>query len=103
MTKRFQLVYYIYIAATLAYTAYCSYYETGLIGYVMKVELDLFGNANMNWPFFIVTVGWQLGFLLAAAIVGKFVPSLVWIRRDAPAELVITYPFRPTSWKKSCG
>ena len=97
MTKRCQVVYGIYFAITFAYTAYCTYYETGPVGYVMKMELDLFGSADMEWPFMIVVFGWLLGFLASAAIVDKCVPSLVWIHRDAPATL--TYPVSPISWK----
>ena len=60
MTPRCQAVFVACSAAALAYTLYCCVDETGPVGYAMKLELDLFGRAEVYQAASLVTGGWYL-------------------------------------------
>lgn len=83
LSPRFQVIYYIYFGVTFAYTLYSSALETGLAGYLLKIELELFGRAEVFGTGLLMTFGWLVIFLVIAKIAGKFFPSLVWHHSDS--------------------
>ena len=101
MTPRCQAVFVAFSAAALAYTLYFCVDETGPFGYAMKLELDLFGRAEVYQAASLVIGGWYLGLMMIAGIIGQFVPSLVYT--DSPHQFQINRPSRPMSWKRILG
>jgi hypothetical protein len=65
------IVFSIYLTAAIVYTIYTGEQGTGLTGYVMKVELDFFGHADIYWTIRLMIFGWALAFVAIAMIVWK--------------------------------
>jgi len=104
MTRCFKAVYYSYVTATFAYTLYSTFYATGPAGYLMQLELDLFGRAELKITAMLLMLGWVFGFRLVVEIASKLIPSIVWIDGDLhPPGLQPNDGVRPLSWKKIMG
>jgi hypothetical protein len=77
---RFQTVFRIYLIAALVYSIYSSGTESGLAGYVIKLDMDSFGMAEVYTALpitFLILVAAAAGIGGIAEIVEKFAPSLL--------------------------
>jgi hypothetical protein len=63
LSKKAQILWVIWAISSLIYAAYASYTHSGLAGYAMKLEMDLFGSASENTMFLLTWMGLTLGLL----------------------------------------
>jgi hypothetical protein len=83
MTRQFQIIWIVGMAAALAYSIYSTVAESGLAAYIMQLELRIAGAAAMKITL-LVTLFVLLAPLVAiTAIVAKIAPSQVWMGAES--------------------
>lgn len=106
MTRQFRMVSAIYVIVALVYSGSSAVTESGLAGYVLKLEMDIIGIAEVFTTLPLTMFLLLLPFGAMMWIVEKLAPSRLWIYADAEADFHdpsfterMNRPLTNVSWK----
>jgi len=84
------------IFAAITYALYASFTQTGIAGYVMKVQMDLWSSASETTTVLLTIGVMMIGFLALAALAERVFPSMGIVRAEAVQRM--NRPLKGISW-----
>jgi hypothetical protein len=96
-TSWIQAVWLVCIIGVVIYALYASYARTGLAGYAMKLQMDLWGSASEGTTVMMTMGALGIAFIVIAGLAERAFPSLRGSRVNAVQQA--NRPLGPLSWK----
>src|SRR5215813_10022544 len=94
---RLHTIWLVCLFGAVAYAMYASYTRTGLAGYAMKLQMDLWGTASAGTTVMLTLGAIVIAFFAVWSVVERVFPSLRGARLEAAQQA--GRPLGPLSWK----
>jgi hypothetical protein len=105
LSKSGHIFWVIWAVSSLAYVIYASTTHSGLTGYAMKLQMDLFGSASENATFLLTWIGLTAMIFPLLWVARLLAPSFFWENQDAARSFQLAVldgvnkPLVRISWK----